>query len=66
MVDLTFKRVKRLPSDTDGATAIEYGLIIGLIALGILVALSSLSDGVNGLFDTVATETGDAIAGATN
>ncbi len=42
-----------------GATAIEYGLIVGLIALGIVVGAQALGTGIStgftGLADRVAT-----------
>ncbi len=37
-----------------GATAIEYALIAGVLALGIAAALNALSGEVNGLLNTVA------------
>lgn len=38
-----------------GVTAIEYGLIAALIALAIIVALSSTGKSLSSLFNTVAT-----------
>jgi pilus assembly protein Flp/PilA len=35
----------RFASDDNGATAIEYGLIAALVAVGMLVGLRALSDG---------------------
>ncbi|MGH6984909.1 MAG: Flp family type IVb pilin [Stellaceae bacterium] len=40
--------------DTRGATAIEYALIAGLIAVVIAVAVGSLGTQVKGLFNSVA------------
>ena len=37
----------------DGATAVEYGLLTGLIALGLLAGLGLFSDGLQATFDTV-------------
>jgi pilus assembly protein Flp/PilA len=45
--------VKSLASDQDGATAIEYGLIAGLIAVAIIAALSTVATDLNGLFGKV-------------
>ena len=42
-----------LREDEDGATAIEYGLIAALIAVAIIGAVGSLSDGVSSLFSNV-------------
>ncbi|PLQ00918.1 Flp family type IVb pilin [Cupriavidus pauculus] len=47
------KNLARHRKTQRGATAIEYGLIVGLIALGIVVGAQALgtgiSDGFNGL-----------------
>ena len=42
--------------DEDGATAIEYGLIAGLIAVAIIGVLAALSGGLKGLFTRITTE----------
>ena len=40
----------RLRSDKRGATAIEYGLIVALIAVAIMTSLSKLGGGANGMW----------------
>lgn len=54
--------LRRLRRDERGATAIEYGLIVALIALGMIGGLSALGGGAGGLWtrigDNVATATG--------
>lgn len=40
----------RIADDQRGATAIEYGLVAALIALGIMAGLSGLSSGVAALW----------------
>lgn len=40
--------------DEEGATAIEYALIAGLIAVAIIGALSLLGTEIGGLFDKIA------------
>lgn len=42
--------------DEEGASAVEYGLIIGLIAVALVVVLIALGgdEGLGGLFDDVA------------
>ena len=45
---------RRLCGDNRGATAIEYGLIIGLIAVAIMGALTSLGGGVGGAWTNLA------------
>jgi pilus assembly protein Flp/PilA len=52
----------RLSREETGATAVEYGLIIGLIAVALVVVLIVLGPQIAGLFDSVSdsigTETG--------
>ena len=38
-----------------GATAVEYGLMVGLIAIVIILAVTTLGTNLNGLFGRVAT-----------
>ena len=40
--------------DEEGATAIEYALIAGLIAVAIIVALTALGGSIGNLFNDVA------------
>jgi pilus assembly protein Flp/PilA len=40
--------------DEDGATMVEYGLLVALIAMVALVGVSALGVNVNALFNTVA------------
>ena len=53
--------VLRFVANEDGATAIEYGLIAGLIAVGILVAMTSLGGGVNTMFNFVSSRAGEQL-----
>lgn len=46
--------IQRLIQDESGATAIEYGLIAGLVAVAIIAALGTLGDSLNLLFSNVA------------
>jgi pilus assembly protein Flp/PilA len=39
--------------DESGATAIEYGLIAGTIALGIILSLTSIKDGYTNLYQQI-------------
>ena len=55
--------VKRLIQEEEGATAIEYGLIAGLVAVAIITALSLLGDSLNNLFSDVATQVDGAPPG---
>jgi pilus assembly protein Flp/PilA len=38
-------------SDEEGASAIEYGLLVGLIALAIVVGATALGQSINGMFN---------------
>ncbi|PTU32720.1 Flp family type IVb pilin [Stenotrophobium rhamnosiphilum] len=54
------QKVMKFIRDEEGATAVEYGLIIGLIAVGlvaILTAIGGATDaaGLRGLFSRVST-----------
>ena len=44
----------RWARDDEGATAVEYGLMVALIAVVILGAVATLGGKLNGLFTTVA------------
>ena len=43
-------------SNTSGATAIEYGLIAGLISVVIITALTTIGTNMRGKFNTIATK----------
>jgi len=51
---------RRLTRDDTGATAVEYGLMVGLIAVAIIVAVTLLGDNLTALFDGVAGSVEDA------
>ena len=42
--------------DEKGASAVEYGLLVGLIAVAIIVTVSLLGDTLKGLFEGVNTK----------
>jgi pilus assembly protein Flp/PilA len=46
--------------DESGATAIEYGLIAALIAVGIIAAATALGGSLSGLFDRIGGRLDDA------
>lgn len=54
--------VDRLTREEKGATAVEYGLIVGLIAVGIIAAVITLGDELADMFGNVNTELGKADA----
>ncbi len=43
-----------------GATAVEYGLMVGLIAVVIIVAVTALGTQLNGLFESISDKLGGA------
>ena len=48
----------RLKKDMKGATAVEYGLMVGLIAVVIIVAVTALGGRLDTLFRGVTTKLG--------
>lgn len=58
-----FKRILR---DNRGATAIEYGLILALICIAMLVSLQSLATAITTTWAKVDTTAGDAMDNAMN
>jgi pilus assembly protein Flp/PilA len=50
--------VGRFLNDESGATAIEYGLIAALIAVGIILAATALGGSLSGLFTGISTRLG--------
>jgi pilus assembly protein Flp/PilA len=49
------KMITKFANDESGATAIEYGLIAALIAVGIIAAARGLGSQISATFNTVAT-----------
>ncbi len=49
-------RLILLLDDEKGASAVEYGLLVGLIAVAIIVAVTLLGDTLRGLFENVNTK----------
>lgn len=47
------KFMSRFAKDESGATAIEYGLIVALIAVVIITAVSTLGTKLNAAFTTI-------------
>jgi pilus assembly protein Flp/PilA len=57
-------QLSRFAADEGGATAIEYGLIAALIAVGILVAMTALGGGVSTMFDFISSRAGEQLDNA--
>lgn len=47
--------IQRVLNDESGATAIEYGLIVALVAVASITALKSVGVSLSATFSTVAT-----------
>ena len=45
--------IKRLLQDTRGATAVEYGLIVALIVIGMVVALQGFANSTIAMWNNV-------------
>jgi len=54
---------ERLKREEKGATAVEYGLMVGLIAVGIITAVLLLRTQLSALFTSIAGSLGTAAAG---
>ena len=54
LVSLVAFAQDRLKKDEKGATAVEYGLMVGLIAVVIIAAVTLLGGRLNGLFTMIA------------
>jgi len=52
---LAYNISDRLKKEEKGATAVEYGLLVGLIAVAIIGALIVLGPQLSGLFTSVST-----------
>ena len=48
------KHIVRFMKEEDGATAVEYGLMVALIAVVIIVSVRTLGVNLNNLFSNVA------------
>ena len=56
---------ERLKREEKGATAVEYGLMVGLIAVDIITAVLFLKDSLSELFNTIGEELGGTPAATT-
>ncbi|MCT7374361.1 Flp family type IVb pilin [Chelativorans salis] len=48
--------IKRFARNESGATAIEYGLIAGLIAVVIITAVTTVGTDLTSIFETISTK----------
>lgn len=54
--------MRALLADRSGATAIEYGLIAGLVAIGIIAALTVFGDSMSDMYNYVSDTAGGALS----
>jgi pilus assembly protein Flp/PilA len=54
------KRLKKFFRDGEGATAVEYGLMVALIAIVIIAAVTILGTNLSTKFESVATAVSNA------
>ncbi len=50
------KRIQRFIREEDGASAVEYGLRVALIAVALISAMTALQGGISTAFNKAATE----------
>jgi pilus assembly protein Flp/PilA len=55
--------MKKLFRDESGATAIEYGLIAGIVSVGIITALTNVKASLNNVFSVIQTGLSSAKVG---
>ena len=56
--------LSRFAADESGATAIDYGLIAAVIAMGIIMAMTALGGGVSTMFEFVSSRAGEQLDNA--
>lgn len=55
------RQLRCFTADESGATAIEYGLIAALIAVGILMAMTTLGGSVTTMFEYVSSRSAEQL-----
>ncbi len=60
MKSMSVSTLRALAGDDDGATLVEYSLVVALIAVACIVAITYLGDKVKSLFSTVGNSVGAA------
>ncbi|MCJ9430462.1 Flp family type IVb pilin [Kordiimonas marina] len=73
ILELSSRTISRLAlewrslfNDRSGATAIEYGLIIALIAIGLISTVGGLGDLVNQMYGMISGRTNEVVAAMPN
>jgi pilus assembly protein Flp/PilA len=63
MLNMCLIYLRNFIAGKKGQGMVEYGLIIGLIAVAVVVVLGTMGGQINTLFQRVSTELGTAIGG---
>ena len=60
-MDAILLMMRKLRTDERGATAIEYGLIVALIAVAVITALQGLGGGANGMWTNISSKVDESM-----
>jgi pilus assembly protein Flp/PilA len=60
MESMSLSTLRALVADEDGATLVEYSLVVALIAVACIVAISYLGGKIKSIFSTI----GNSVSGA--
>jgi pilus assembly protein Flp/PilA len=50
-----YNGIRKFAKDEEGATAVEYGMMVGLIAVAIILTVYTIGNDLNDLFDRIST-----------
>ncbi len=48
-----YNGIRKFAKDEEGATAVEYGMMVGLIAVAIIITVAAIGSQLNTLFTTI-------------
>lgn len=60
--DFVVRKLMALAADSRGATAIEYGLIIGIIAASLILGMESIRDNLLAIFTLISDTLANSLA----
>ncbi|WND03312.1 Flp family type IVb pilin [Temperatibacter marinus] len=66
MQEISFRLWMKWKASMQGVTSIEYAILIGLMAVGIAAGSGKLSEVINAMFDSLATQTETTLNGPTD
>ena len=50
-----YNAIRKFARDEEGATAVEYGIMVGLIAVGIVGFVFTIGESLAGMFEDIST-----------